>query len=290
MNLILQISILLWVKLYVVGESVWNIQGNYAQFHHDIFDKAGRFKDKAWVEWDGPRDELCGAVLTKQVFLGFILFLWIGRMLGELKTCMRLWNDLSALPSVPGEASISNTVLERNGQHEIIGLTCFTRMMLYLFTLIPKFCIAVLLLLIGLQWLTATENFADLILNALALEFVIGIDEQILEFFLPQRCRGNLKATKFAYPSSGPQNDQQQLQAMVKDYRRNIFYFIIACGGTYCYLKYAQQVLPFFQFDVGEHCGKWFMNRFQPKCKLFEKDCFPFGESSPHDYSPMEPR
>ena len=29
-------------------------------------------------------------------------------------------------------------------------------------------------------------------------EFVIGIDEQILEYFLPVRCTVNLEATKFA--------------------------------------------------------------------------------------------
>ena len=63
---------------------------------------------------------------------------------------------------------------------------------------IPKFIICILLTVIGLQWLTATEGFAALILNALLLEFIVDVDENILKFFLPKRCATALEATKFA--------------------------------------------------------------------------------------------
>merc|ERR1712224_1012172 len=112
-------------------------------------------------------------------------------MMNELKACIRLQKDIAKLPHVPSDASISDTVLEsEDGEsYNIIGLTCCTRFCLYVLVVIPKFSICLLLTHIGCRWLTATESFSDLILNALALEFVIGVDENILEFFLPQSCR-----------------------------------------------------------------------------------------------------
>jgi len=291
LNLTLQLSILVWVNKYVVGESVWTIQGNYAKFRKDVFDHQGQFKEQAWVDWDGPRDDLCGAVLTKTVFLGAILFLWIGRMLGEFKSIVRLSQDLYAIPRAPSGAAHQHSILERSGHHAIIALTTGMRITLFCMVIFPKFVINITLALIGLQWLTATENFADLILSALALEFVIGIDEQILEYFLPKRCADNLQATKFAIVAVINNDKDAVMQRMVKDYNRNIFYFLLAVAMTIVYVLYVQQVLPFYEGDIVQHCGLWYENRFHPRCEPFEKNCFPYGKTTQaHDYGMMTPK
>lgn len=290
LNLFLQVKILLWVNRYVVGESVWTIQGNYWRFHHDMFDKTGRFNETAWMNWGSERDELCGAVLTNTLFLGCILFLWIGRMLAEYKDTHRLIKEIHALPNVPPEASIHNTVLHRNGQAEIIGMSWCTRVILYVIVVVPKLGVCMLLMVIGCQWLTATESFSDLILNALALEFVIGIDEQILQFFLPKRAADTVGNTVFAYPSKGPPTEEDDLRAMESDYHRNIFYFVCCFCFTLLYLLKFQWVLPDYGRDIGPHCGAWYENRFIPKCDWFEKGCFPHGNTTkPHDYSMAVP-
>jgi len=271
----------------VVGESVYNIQGDYAAFHHDVFDQQGNFEIAKWKAWDGPRDDLCGAVLTKSVFLSVILFLWTARMLGEFKTIKRLSDDLWQLPGAPYDTNTAHTILVKDDQFQVIALTCRTRFVIYLVVIVPKVCIAIMLTYIGCRWLTATMNFGDLILNALALEFVIGIDEQILEFFLPVRTATNVEATKFAYPSKGAPTKDQEMKSMQKDYFRNIFFFALTAGLTWAYLNCFQQVIPGFSFDVGEHCGRWFEYRFHPQCEAFEKGCFPFGHSTsqPHHYT-----
>jgi len=295
LNLILQLAVLHWVNSFVVGESVWTIQGNYAQFHADIFDKHGHFNQTAWNDWEGPREEVCGAVLTKGLFLGAMLFLWVGRMLGELKTCIRLHGDIFALPNAPSGASVAQTIVERNDQHEILALNCGMRYLLFVTVIVPKMFICIVLASMGLKWLTATESFQDLILNALALQFVINIDEQILQFFLPQRAAKNVQATKLAYPGVGPKNPSEKMAAVLKDYRRNILYFIAAFAITYGYLRYAQPVLPYYGAvgDLHEYCDAWFENRFTPKCGYFEKGCFKYGNGDSvhhlHDYTDMTP-
>jgi len=285
MNLMMQVSIVYWVNLYVVGESVWMIQGDYAQFHHDVFDKDGTFSLETWKSWDGPRDSLCGAVLTKTIFLSVILFLWSGRMLGELKQCLVLRINIANLPSAPASAQHHDTILERDDQHLVLAMTPLVRVTLYVIVIIPKACICILLWYIGLRWLTSTIEFSNLILNALALEFILRIDEQILEFFLPPRATANVSKTKFAYPKEDELTKEEELASMQSDYNWNIFYFFLCLSLTLVYLNFLQQVLPSYPFDVGEHCGKWFEERFLPRCHPFERNCFPFGDvKEPHKY------
>jgi len=142
-------------------------------------------------------------------------------------------------------------------------------------------------MMIGLQWLTATEGFADLVLNALALGFIADIDENILNFFLPKRCGKALEETKFAYPSKGAKTEDVKLGEMVHDYVRNITFFVFAITIVYLFIAHLQQVLPWFPHDINEHCGLWYENRFIPKCTLFMKGCFPFGSGAapPHHIS-----
>jgi len=288
LNLALQLVLLWYVYRFVVGDSVWHIQGNYAQFHVQAFGKDQKFNQTAWRNLDtGLRDGLCSAVLTKPLFLGIILFLWVGRMMGEFKACNRLLWDVANLSAVPSEASSYQCIVEREGNHQVIGMKCGTRFLIYTLVVIPKFCICILLTVIGLQWLTATEGFAALILNALVLGFIVDIDENILKFFLPQRCKTALEATKFAYPSKGSKSDEVLLHEMVHDYVRNVLYLGLAIAVTYVYITYLQQVLPWFRHDIHENCGHWFVNRFVPKCTPFMHGCFPFGSGAkpPHHIS-----
>jgi len=292
LNLGLQLVLLYYVHKFVVGDSVWRIQGNYAQFHVEVFSMAQQFNTTAWRDMDsGLRDELCSAVLTNPRFLGIILFLWVGKMMGEFKACVRLLGDVTSLATVPSEAYTYQCIVERDGNHQIIGMKCCTRFFIYTLVVIPRFFICILLAVIGLQWLTATEGFADLVLNAMALGFIADIDENILNFFLPKRCAQALEVTKFAYPSKGTKTEDVRMYEMVHDYARNVMFFVVAITIVYGHIAYFQQVLPWFSFDIHAHCGLWFENRFIPKCTPFMEGCFPFGSGTqpPHHYHQMLP-
>lgn len=288
LNLGLQLLLLWYVYKFVVGASVWQIQGSYAQFHVEVFDMNKKFNTTAWRDFDaGARDDLCSAVLNKPSFLGIVLFLWVGRMMGEFKTCVRLFENINALATVPSEAFSYQCVVEREGDHQIIGMKCGTRFCIHMLVVMPKFVICIILTVIGLQWLTATESYDGLILNALALGFIVDIDENILNFFLPARCTANLEKTKFAYPSKGTLSEDKRLTEMVADYIRNIIYLLLSASIAVIYVGYLQQVLPSFEHDIDHHCGAWFENRFIAECTPFMKGCFPFGPGAnpPHHIS-----
>lgn len=294
LNLFLQLAVLRWVTIYIVGNSVWTIQGQYAKFHREVFDKSGEFMQEAWKNWNGPRDELCDAVINKRLFLGCILFLWIGRMLSEFKTCHRMYREIFNLPRAPRGTPFKNCVVHGRQfpqEVEIVAMNRGVLVAIACLVLVPKVSVCLLLATLGCQWLTATLSFSDLILNALALEFIIGIDESILECFLPKRVKGRLESTKLTYVILLEDTVEAEEKAVIDDYKRNILYFCVGVLLTTVYVVYLQQVLPFKNWgDIDEHCGEWYYNQYRPKCSPFELGCFPYGEvDAPHDYGKMQP-
>merc|ERR1719272_953349 len=162
-------------------------------------------------------------------------------MLGELKQCLVLRINIANLPSAPASAQHNDTILERDEEHLVLAMTSLVRVTLYVIVIIPKACICILLWYIGLRWLTSTIEFENLILNALALEFVLRIDEQILEYFMPARAAANVQRTKFAYPQGDEMTVEEELASMQSDYVMNIFYFGTVLSVTFVYLNYVQQ-------------------------------------------------
>merc|ERR1711862_456298 len=60
-----------------------------------------------------------------------------------------------------------------------MGLTVKIKVFFCLFMFVPRWAITSYLLWLGCRWLTATNDFADLILNAVALEFIMALKEFI---------------------------------------------------------------------------------------------------------------
>merc|ERR1712217_96665 len=82
----------------------------------------------------------------------------------------------------------------------IVGLTPFVRILVFVFILIPKFFIGFVLMMIGMTWLSATESFSELMLNSLALEFVIRIDDHLFKALLPDRYREDMLKVMLRIP------------------------------------------------------------------------------------------
>eukprot|EP00490_Sorites_sp_Unknown_P007800 CAMPEP_0114680824 /NCGR_PEP_ID=MMETSP0191-20121206/54616_1 /TAXON_ID=126664 /ORGANISM="Sorites sp." /LENGTH=79 /DNA_ID=CAMNT_0001958197 /DNA_START=12 /DNA_END=248 /DNA_ORIENTATION=+ len=66
---------------------------------------------------------------------------------------------------------------------DVMVINAPARFCLAICVTLPKLMVGVALLYGGCRWFVATESWESLILNALALEFVIGIDELVFEAF-----------------------------------------------------------------------------------------------------------
>jgi len=74
------------------------------------------------------------------------------------------------------------------------GITSFTRAMIFILVILPKFIIAIALLTFGLQLIMVTDSNADVTYNCTALIFVVEVDEAIYQFFIPSGLRSTLES------------------------------------------------------------------------------------------------
>lgn len=278
-NLVFQVTILMWVETYIVSVSVRNMQENYFEYHKSAFGSDGEFDPAKWDEFN-LRAELCATALSQFPFLFFISFLWGARMLMELRAVHRLIRILSDLPELPSEINPEEMVQERTvdgkEHYEIVCLNQFSKVSLYIFVIIPKMIIAGFLLWIGLRWLTSTDNFGDLILNALALQFVINIDELFFMSFFPVREHHNVHRTRWALPA--PMNAPAlQNRRTLAAYWRSAFFVVFVFVVVYVYLVFGQRVLPGFEWDI-THCNKFIADFLSPACDHVLGECFPYGK------------
>mmetsp|Transcript_18339 Transcript_18339/g.44165 ORF Transcript_18339/g.44165 Transcript_18339/m.44165 type:complete len:458 (+) Transcript_18339:3-1376(+) len=276
LNLILQGMLLLWIKIYVMDPSMRTAQDNYQAFHRDIFDENGHLDPAAFDDFEG-KGELCQSALSNTGFIAAILFMWTVTCFTELRNTQRLIAQFSALPALPEGCNTVDMVHETGDTEELICLSGSARASLWIIIFVPKLFIVLFLTFTGGVWLTATESFADLILNALALEFVVGIDEVLFGSFLPSSAVKALESMQIATALI----PEEEKESPLRGYGRSLVYLAVQLVLVYSYLNYLQPVLPGFRHDVSDACHNYLVTELTPSCTLFfGSECFPFGQAA----------
>lgn len=283
-NYCFQIGLLHWVYRYVAKPSVHEAQSLYREYHWTTF-RNGTFSWSLWDNWT-RKDGLCGLAFSLFPFMYMILCLWWILMLTEVRKTERLFRKFRQL-RYTNDPNLM--VIRGKGTDEpnlIVGLTPFTRCFLYVVLLLPKFAIAILLWVVGSVWLVATDSFADLILNSVALEFIICIDEILFEGLLPESVKQDIDNTKMVVraemKTGDPVLDAIEHEKRVKaGYHRSTFWLFFILIGVYLYLTYGQDypfigVFPGYRGDA--FCDKWWAEHTAEVCAP-GKECFPINQN-----------
>ena len=118
---------------------------------------------------------------------------WLSTTLRELFNITGFLSAIHRYPSgeitviAPGEDGDSGSVV-------ITQMSKFRKVMLFIFVALPRLVVAVSLALTGTKYLANTLSLADLILNAVALAFILDLDELVESAFMPRRARFLLDA------------------------------------------------------------------------------------------------
>jgi len=284
MNLGLQFSILYWVFSFVVNPSVAVIQKNYATFHTMCYDADGMYNEKRCGDFGmSTKQELCQAGLSQQVFLGGILFLWTLAMLTEFRENFNLQRHISQIAHLPAGIQHTEQVLGRDDEGEIsyllIALNPVSRAVLYVIVVVPKYLVILFLTLLGWRWLASSENFSDLILNSLALQFICTIDELIFSSVFPEKMVEKISGLKLAYPKVEFLDAEEKEAAHEKEilflYGRSLCFTVCAALCLCVYISFFQSVLPGYSYDLAGFCAR--LSKQELLCKFLDKDCFPMG-------------
>ena len=115
----------------------------------------------------------------------FALLIWCMTVIQELRGAVRFTRAILRLPTGKGTCSMEPL---GGGNIEITSLTR-ERKVVCIFLQLVRATIAILLAIYGSTYLVQTVNLGDLILNMLALDFVMNIDELIFECCAPSTAK-----------------------------------------------------------------------------------------------------
>jgi len=303
LNLTLQFLIVGYLDLYVVGPKVNRVQTLYRDYHAEVFDANGQFQEQQWHGFSRQL-AICEIAVTNEGFYITSLFLWWTSMMKELRTTWRLFLNISSMPQCSGGSNMLKVFNDKADHFEeavevavsqvhIVALTACARWCLYLFVCLPKFLICIALLWLGSQWLSATNKFEDLIMNAVAMTFVTQIDEMLYDVLLPAKFREEVSATNFVVPEQRRSAQEVRNREIRLGFARSAVYLAIIIGGILLYSQVFQDVLPHNVRDLREHCAT-FMRNVTPICTetllhrvtsivqtdTYTNRCYPYGPKS----------
>ncbi|CAE8718621.1 unnamed protein product [Polarella glacialis] len=242
LNVALQAWMIWWTWNFIVRTSVVRAQSKFdsmlQSFEKNQDTKLFTVDMADWYNADtSTKDALCQVPTLQAGFFGGVLFLWMTSMVSEFRDVFRLWIN----------------VYECQGISFLVGkkpqvIHSIPRACIVLLVLLPKLLICSCLGWIGCIWLTATLSFPDLLLNAVALEFVLGIDEKLYTTFLPARFRDRLHDSKFVIHRAQNIGETVTRDGDMPVRQHSSVFFLFRLGGAvlcaWGFGKVMQPVLP----------------------------------------------
>lgn len=280
-NYVMQFSLLYFSYFFVASPALARVQKIYKEYHIECFDDDGTYREDRWNAWsEDKRHQLCNIVFSNKFFLYCILCLWWMTCLNEFRKTEKMLRNFSKI------ATVNQEMVEKAEDDEIekvVGFVPCVRPTLYLVLIVPKFLISICLLVLGSMWLSATDDFADLVLNAVALEFIILVDEIIFDAMFPSVIKNHLGNVKLMVERAA-QTPEAIGQEMWDGFRRSWIYYAVLFLVVALYLEYGQRlpyigVIPGYANDAA--CPVFWQERADRPCGLWSPlqggDCFPYG-------------
>jgi len=208
------------------------------------------------------QDNVCRIPLSQPYFFGLILTIWTLTCVHELRKAFNLQQTILMLPRIDSMAyAINDDDDDSDDLGKVIsGMTLFLKVALTLLTFVPRVGVCLYLLYVGCRWLLATNNFGDLILNAVALEFILCLKETLYNALMPYRNQFDLGVTKIMpYP--------KHLHSSSWNFTSTVGLLFVSVSWVVLYMGSPhhtglQQVLPGYNWDVHTVCEQFIKERF----------------------------
>jgi len=290
-TLFLQVYLITRIKKYVTAKAVHDVRDVYGTFETKMYAASGLvktvngnnrangvtplLKDHFASLSSDEQETVCTIPFSKPYFLATILFIWTLRCMDSLKSVFHLFigllwqtrkaTDMGHAFDVPplekcrdvDELEVFQSLHDGldDGTVILMQMSMMAKVLIAFLVLIPRMIIASVLLWLGCRWLTATTDFGDLILNAVALEFILQLKDMIYVTLVPLRCKNDLSKTKMMPVRRYLDIGWRALGAM-------FMLLCLAALWVYLYMFHFQSVLPGYHWDVSEICSKFIADRY----------------------------
>lgn len=258
---LVQLYIVYNIKAYMMVPAREHLRKIYHEFQN-VTTLEGEFSQSLWEGWAAveTKRELCEVPLAAPRFFLTIIFTWTLCVLSDLRETARyawLWLRLDS------EAPERGAYHEENGKMVAESASAVLKARVLGFVLLPKGFIAVCLWYWGANWLLSTTRFQDIVLNAVALAFVVDLDDVFFKVLLPGRVQAltrsvRLQAKSALGDAASAASGRQRHHVL----RTMAFLASAACVTPWVYLK-TQSVLPGYHFELVQPCRLWRASREQ---------------------------
>jgi len=153
------------------GQKLWSFeQEQYNEMHAYLF-----------------KDHMPGVLLSI-----LALILWVLTVVVEYRRVVEQALAIVTLPAcgTEPEAGFRRDI---NGEYEVTGIRPYLRILTLIVLCLPRLGVQVMLCYFGCQYLARTPTLEDIVLNAVALAFVLDVDELLANVLLTQKTRTLLK-------------------------------------------------------------------------------------------------
>mmetsp|Transcript_94303 Transcript_94303/g.172871 ORF Transcript_94303/g.172871 Transcript_94303/m.172871 type:complete len:458 (-) Transcript_94303:85-1458(-) len=268
----MQAALVYQVKLFVTGSEVSKIRDTYDKYEFHMY---GSQEDHTYLNVNGKhrglaeffkpelfnsldqdlKREVCAIPLSQLSFFSMILFIWTLTCVCQIKRCMELAVHVLMTPTASNMVEIMREEQDDSGEkvHVLVGLTMTMKFALAVGIFVPWFGITAYLLWVGSRWLTSTNDWASLVGDAVALEFILSLKELLYYAVVPERTKRLLRHTSFM-PISKVE------PAGVVGFVGGFLWGLLALGWVYIYIHNLQAVLPEYKYDVHGVCSTYFQH------------------------------
>lgn len=262
LNVILQGYLLYATREFVTKRAVHDVRDLYDQYEDTMYEghtrltahgKArgirGYFNASQFADFsDDDREAICSVSFSQPRFFYVVLGIWTLYMMGELRLCFEFFQRV--IIGTITSATMRDAAPLVNGERIILRMTVGVKLLVTTLVVLPRTLISLVLLWLGCRWLTATTSFEDLILNAVALEFVVATKDLLYERLVSNRNKREVQRTKVnimhesGYPRPG-------------NFFGSYVWLLLSVVWVYAYVHYFQAVLPDYNWDIAHMCTDW---------------------------------
>lgn len=211
----------------------------------------GHFFPKNFALLDADEKDLaCRIPLSQPKFFFIVLMIWSLTCIADIRKATNLILRVNwAVPTISTMAkSLKPRPDDGDAAQQIVGLTCSFKIFLTCFLLIPRLLMACFLLWLGSRFLIASEAFGDLLLNAVALEFILLLRETLYFAIVPHRVQEETTLTFL------PHLNRMSAEGTCAHVGMFTLLLVSAAWALF-YMVWLQAVLPDYRWDVRAVCA-----------------------------------
>lgn len=268
----IQLYVLATIKTFVTSPAVRGIRQVYGEYEEIMYH--GHVKESEYgfsIGIGGPggqyfdptqfskvsdslKGNVCIIPFSQPAYLSMILFIWALSVIGELKVCLLVITWLHSIENQPvlGEKSI----VQQGDVQVIVGMPVWLKAAMFLFVILPRMLCTLILFWLGCRWLAATLDFTEVLINSIALSFVIHLNELLYDQLVSDRSKRELADLRLDMKT------QKGAAPSVPQFVGSMGWAFVAVAWIYVYLVHLQHVIPGYQWDVRGPCAPWVAERF----------------------------